>query len=175
MNRTVGLRPFHGSDLAAVVAWQNDALGVAQRLGRPFPVDEAAAQQWLAQATSREAFPTQVVFALTLDTTPHPIGLVQLREIHWLHRSGEVGVCIAEPTLQGQGLGGAALGQILAYGFDRLGLERLWARVRADNRAALALFAKAGFQREGVLRRHVFQEGQRRDVVLLGLLAGERP
>ena len=43
----------------------------------------------------------------------------------------------------------------------------------ADNDVALKAQAAAGFRREGYLRRHVFKDGEYRDVVLLAILADE--
>jgi RimJ/RimL family protein N-acetyltransferase len=57
--------------------------------------------------------------------------------------------------------------------FCEMGLDKVWAEVMADNDNALKMMTAAGFVREGYLRGHVLKAGQRRDVVLLGILAAD--
>ncbi|XP_057958136.1 uncharacterized protein LOC131151003 [Malania oleifera] len=52
-------------------------------------------------------------------------------------------------------------------------LERLEALVDADNRGSQRVLEKAGFKREGVLRKYLTVKGKTRDVVMFSLLSTE--
>jgi RimJ/RimL family protein N-acetyltransferase len=60
------------------------------------------------------------------------------------------------------------------WGFDTLNLNRVFLRVFADNARAIRCYAKVGYQQEGRLRQHDFYNGAYRDVLIMGLLRGER-
>jgi RimJ/RimL family protein N-acetyltransferase len=64
---------------------------------------------------------------------------------------GEIGVLLRREAT-GRGLASKALQLVDAFAFDTLALHRLVADVDPDNTASLALFLRAGYQREGLLR-----------------------
>ena len=59
----------------------------------------------------------------------------------------------------------------MRYGFEELGLERLWARFHAGNEGSRRLLETLGFAHEGTLRGHVLRDGERRDCLLYGRFA----
>lgn len=73
----------------------------------------------------------------------------------------------------GRGLGTEATRLIVGYGFDQLGLHRIALEVYAFNPRARAVYEKAGFVAEGVLRHALLWDGQRIDAVVMSILAGE--
>lgn len=80
---------------------------------------------------------------------------------------GEIGVILA-PDAQGRGLASAALALVEQYGFGPLGLHRIAADIDPENTASLALFERAGYQREGLLRGNWLTHLGQRDSVILG-------
>ncbi|KAI3469589.1 hypothetical protein Pfo_026252 [Paulownia fortunei] len=53
-------------------------------------------------------------------------------------------------------------------------LERLEGFVDADNRGSQRVLEKAGFEREGVLRKHIIMKGKSRDMVVFSLLSSDQ-
>ena len=49
---------------------------------------------------------------------------------------------------------------MLRYGFDILGLHRVFARRRVENLASRRIMAKLGMREEGVLRENVLARGE---------------
>lgn len=98
------------------------------------------------------------------------VGRVTLH--HWDrdNRRAEVGFIVAR-SQWGRGVASEAVRAVLGYGFGALGLHRVEADVHPDNAGSLALLARVGFQREGVLRERWFTYGAWSDSVVLGLLA----
>jgi UDP-4-amino-4,6-dideoxy-N-acetyl-beta-L-altrosamine N-acetyltransferase len=100
-------------------------------------------------------------------------GFLSLTGVASRHRRAFWGWYIGEAAARGRGAGRAAQALGLDLAFDALGLEKVSAEVLANNDVALKAQAAAGFRREGYLREHVFKDGRRHDVVLLGILADE--
>ena len=78
------------------------------------------------------------------------------------------------PEHRGRGHGTAAQRQLAAYLFAHTAVERVEADTDVANVAEQRALEKAGFTREGVLRRAQFREGAWHDMVLYSKLRGER-
>ena len=77
------------------------------------------------------------------------------------------------PEQRGKGHGAEAQRLMAAYLFEHTYLERVEAGTEADNVAEQRALEKAGFTREGVLRRACFRGGAWRDMVVYSKLRGE--
>lgn len=82
---------------------------------------------------------------------------------------------ILRRTAQGLGLGRKSIALASAYAFDTLHLHRLVADIDPDNGASLAMFERAGFVREGLLRANWKTHIGLRDTVLLAKLRSDIP
>lgn len=93
--------------------------------------------------------------------------------LHFLDdRQVEVGITL-DPTKQGKGYAAEALRGVLDYLFGPLGKHRVTATTDAENRAAVALFERLGFRREGHYRKNVWFKGNWGDEFLFAILAEE--
>ncbi|MBU0623519.1 MAG: GNAT family N-acetyltransferase [Candidatus Thermoplasmatota archaeon] len=77
------------------------------------------------------------------------------------------------PAFWGKGIMTEALGVIIQYGFDHMGLHRIEVLTSHHNKRSQKLIRRLGFKREGVLRDHYFIEGRFSDDVLFSLLKEE--
>ena len=82
---------------------------------------------------------------------------------------------IGERNRHGKGLAREALGLVVGYAFETLNLHKLYLRVVAFNKRALALYRAFGFVEEGVQRQHAFLRGRYYDVVLMGVATPRVP
>jgi RimJ/RimL family protein N-acetyltransferase len=80
---------------------------------------------------------------------------------------------IGEASYRGKGYGSDALQLILRYAFRELNLYRVGLDITANNGPAIRACEKAGFQREGAMRRAVSRDGQHIDRILMGILRDE--
>jgi RimJ/RimL family protein N-acetyltransferase len=109
-------------------------------------------------------------FAIRLRQTQQLIGFARFTRVQWHHGTAEFGLGIGEAGQRNRGYGGDALRLALRYAFHELNLHRLTAIVPASNDGALRFFARAGFATEAVRRESISRDGQRWDLVYLGLL-----
>lgn len=77
------------------------------------------------------------------------------------------------PEARGKGHGSAAQRLAAAYLFDNTYLERVEAGTESGNVGEQRALEKAGFTREGVLRKACFRAGEWRDMVVYSKLRGE--
>ena len=78
------------------------------------------------------------------------------------------------PRWYGRGYATRAVRLLTRWGFDHVGLARLWAGTLPENVASQRVLEKAGFRREGLLRgRLPGLEGSRADSTMFGLLPGD--
>jgi ribosomal-protein-serine acetyltransferase len=99
------------------------------------------------------------------------VGWAQL-EIDGPARSGEVGYWL-DAGFVGRGLVTRAVTAVLDHAFGPLGLDRVGLPTTIDNTRSRSVAERLGFTQEGVLREAAAFPGERRDLVVYGLLARE--
>lgn len=72
-----------------------------------------------------------------------------------------------------QGIGEEGVKAMVQFGFEHMQLNRIDAATIANNIATLHLLEKVGFQREGTIREHSWQDGTYHDLAMYGLLRSE--
>jgi RimJ/RimL family protein N-acetyltransferase len=158
------LSAFEGADSEQLFAWINTPELV--RLNAPFkPVHAASHAEWFA-ALGRD--PSRIAFAIRSMPKRRLLGMVQLIEIHPVHRNAEMIIRIGAAADQGKGHGSAALRLLLDFAWRDLNLHRVAARAFATNKRAIAAYKKSGFVHEGTAREAAFIDGSWTDMVLFG-------
>jgi RimJ/RimL family protein N-acetyltransferase len=77
-----------------------------------------------------------------------------------IYRLGaEIGYWIGEPYW-GQGIATKAVELVTEYGFNRLGLERIYSGVFDFNKASQKVLEKSGFTLEGIFKKSVIKNGR---------------
>lgn len=160
------IRAVEVADLELTRRWRNDPQVSNPALGRRFPITEVGERAWF-EGLAQSAFPTRLVWAVA-DADSNIVGLVQLADLHWIHRTAEFGVWIG-PEHWGRGHAGRATRLVCDVARRDLGLRQLRLSVLAGHDAALAVYEKNGFVREGVQRSAVLIDGAPADLVLMVL------
>ena len=86
-----------------------------------------------------------------------------------LRHSAELGYWLGKP-FWGRGIVTAAVKAVTAYGFETFGLIRVAAWLKTSNGASARVLEKAGYEREGLLRRAVLKAGVPMDYLLYAIL-----
>jgi RimJ/RimL family protein N-acetyltransferase len=101
------------------------------------------------------------------------IGLANLFGLSWSHGDTWLGIGLGERAYWGKGYGTDAVRVLLRYAFTELNLRRVTLGVFAYNPRAIKSYEKAGFTVEGRLRQYIAREGQRHDMIIMGVLREE--
>lgn len=167
IGKQVFLRPLERSDIdAGYHDWIND-YEVSRGLLNSFPQTREDLEAYL----ERSAQPDCVIFAVCDKADDTFIGTTRLSSIDWVHRHAIYGGMIGPAEYRGKGYGSDMLVQILRYGFHFLGLNRIWSAAWIEHEVTLkSNLDKVGMKKEGILRQHVFKNGEFHDCVALGIL-----
>ena len=101
------------------------------------------------------------------------IGFVYFIGTSWPHGDTWMGIGLGEREYWGKGYGTDAVRVILRYAFTELNLRRVTLYVFAYNERAIRSYEKAGFKVEGRLRQYIARDGQRYDMIFMGILREE--
>ena len=101
------------------------------------------------------------------------LGDVELWINSWGNRDAFVGIGIGERAFWGKGYGSDAMQLILRYAFTELNLRRVSLSVFDFNERAVRSYQKAGFRLEGRQRQVMQREGNRWDILYMGILREE--
>jgi diamine N-acetyltransferase len=167
----VYLRALERSDLDRTWKWHNDA-GLYETLVSPFRyVSQAAEEEWIRQKVAYSQ--TEIQLAICLKEGRQHIGNIHLRNIDWVSRHAEAGIFIGEEEHRSKGYGPQALRLVLRHAFVDLGLRRVHLTVLDDNQRAIRAYEKCGLVVEGRLRKHAYKRGEFRDLIVMGICAGD--
>ncbi len=136
----------------------------------PYSLKDAA--DWIEKThkdfATREAFQ----FAIVLKDTGEVIGGAGLHSINWNNRKAEVGYLIRKQD-RGKGYATEVAKLLLNHAFKDLQLNKIGARMFAENEASRKILEKCGFTLEGTFRKERFKDGIYYDELRYGLLYSE--
>jgi [ribosomal protein S5]-alanine N-acetyltransferase len=165
------LRPFRGSDAADLARLLADRAIAEMTLRIPHPYTLADAESWIASQPDKFASGKSVVFASTLRDSGALIGAFGL-DVDRAHDRAELGYWIGRPYWN-NGYGTEAAREVVRYGFEVLGLNRIFAGYFTRNVASGRIQERIGFRREGVQAQHIKKWDRYEDVVMKGILRGD--
>lgn len=113
------------------------------------------------------------VFAIKLKENNHIIGIAGFDDIVKENKVATLFIGIGDKSIRGNGYGREALNLLLKHGFLELDFHRIQLNVLEFNLAAINLYEKFGFKREGTYREFVLRDGNRFDLFLYGLLRSQ--
>ena len=112
----------------------------------------------------------RVLWAIVLKEGSKLIGATLLEKIDWRNRDAESGIVIGDKSEWRRGHASEAMRLRTEYAFMELGLRKVWTGVWLPNAGSRRALEKAGYRQCGLMRRHVFVDGQWHDVWLAEVL-----
>jgi RimJ/RimL family protein N-acetyltransferase len=165
----VSLRPFRADDLPTMRDWFRDRDIAATWASHPVNPDTL----FEADLTGRFAsFDREGHFAVENELGEF-IGRVDFGALHPVDRTVEISILLGATAGRGKGYGTDAFHVLIQHLFLDRQVERIWLSVLAWNEAAIRLYEKLGFVHEGRLRETIWLNGERHDLLLMGLLKSE--
>ncbi len=166
------LRPLERSDSLAIQrsAGNREISDTMISIPHPYPTDEAL--RYCARQQDERKAGRAVTFVIELKAEGAFGGLVELRGIDREHLLGELSFWL-DVGAWGHGYMTEAVRAIVRYGFEDLGLNRLFAYHMVRNPASGRVLEKNGFKQEGLLRQRVRKWGKFEDVALWAILQKE--
>jgi RimJ/RimL family protein N-acetyltransferase len=117
-----------------------------------------------------EEDPATLMLAICERPTARAVGHTGLVRIDWVSRAAIFFIAIGDPADWSRGFGGEATRLICDHAFDTMNLQRIQLHVWAGNEPAVKAYERAGFEREGVLRRAMYHAGRYEDFYVMAKL-----
>jgi len=165
------LRPPELTDAARIQALADDPDVAGMLTPMPYPYTLESAQSWIrlghAEIESGESYP----FVIIRKADNLLIGAVEVgNEVR--HQRGEMGYWLGK-AYWGQGYVTEAARRVVQFGFEVVGLHRIFATHYAHNPASGRVMQKIGMQYEGTLRGHIVKWDKPVDLLMYAILQDE--
>lgn len=167
--KNINLWAIERPDLVQNYSWGNDPELVKLTGITPLPRSGWEIERWYE---SIQGNPNTFVFSIKLNDSIY-IGNVEITNLDWRNRKGEIGVMIGDKKSRGKGYGTEAILLMCRFGFEEMNLHKIYARILAYNDRAIKTFEKCGFKKEGIERDGYYVGGEYRDIITYGILKGE--
>lgn len=162
------LRPFRPEDIDDVYAYAWRPGWGRYLASFPEPYTYKDAEKFVGRSILRDS--TQdFVFAIELDQ--RVIGEIHLR-VEIPHGAAKLGFGINR-RYWGRGIATEAAMAIVEWGFQVVGLNRIYARIDPRNLAGIRILETLGMQKEGLLRSHRYHHEEQADEAFYGILSTE--
>ncbi len=162
------LRPFVSEDASEVQRLAGEREIAANTLRIPHPYSLEMAREWIGSLAGSFDHSEQVVFAVVRATDHQLVGAVGL-VIDPDNRAAEMGYWIGKPYWS-QGYCTEAARKVLDYGFEQLGLNRIFASTFRRNTASARVLQKLGMVLEGTARQAILKWGRYEDLEIYAML-----
>jgi len=165
------LRLHTPSDIPALMPLIGAREIAATTLRIPHPYFEADAQDFIAGTQEELLNGSGLRLGIVVRESDALCGGVGLR-IESDHRRAELGYWIGVPY-RGKGYATEAARAMVQYGFETLGLHRIFASHFVNNSASGGVLRKIGMRHEGSQRGHILKWGEFLDIEMYGMVAAD--
>jgi RimJ/RimL family protein N-acetyltransferase len=169
----VQLQPFSADDFPRVIAWIQTPEMMVQWGGSQlfsFPLDARQLQIYLHFSQGDKAIAR---IYKVVNEAGEVVGHIELGAINPYNGTASICRVFIDPLFRGRGYCADMVRQVMAVGFNELGLRRIDLRVYAFNNPAIQCYQAAGFKYEGLLRQAQRVGDQLWDVVLMAIMHDE--
>ncbi len=121
--------------------------------------------------------PGTMMFSIRSAQTGELLGCCGLCYISWIHRNADLSLYIGwqNAYIDDRGYAEESCRLLFRYGFQELGLEKIWTEIYEFDEPKLKLYQRLGFRQDGLLRRQYQYDGKWWDSRILSLLRDEFP
>jgi RimJ/RimL family protein N-acetyltransferase len=172
MARGVSLRSFRREDWPAVHRWFNSPQATANLLEYRDSFSEEDAKAWVRRAMDESGEDRK--WAVLYEGIEEPVGYTALYGLG-RQTAPELGTIVADERVVGKGVGREAERLTNAIAYEEFGAHKVYGRIPTTNEAAKKAVIYNGWQREGVLRRHVRHGDRLIDVEIWGGFPEDAP
>lgn len=165
---TIKLRPLRKEDYSKTLEWRNNLELSRMVQSHPFPISDELEIKWY-ETILTDTGNKSVYFAIE-NVNQDFIGLVFLNNINWIHRICWFHIIIGEAKARNKGVGYETMKLIIDYAFNTLNLRKIMLEVLIDNKAAIGLYKKVGFVKEGLLKDQYMYNGDVIDSLIMSIV-----
>jgi len=140
-------------DSEKLARWRSNIFLSDQLMRAPSDYNTRSAMEWIENCRNDANQYFRGVFVNT-EPTGTLVGVTRLMFIDKKTQTAELGIFIGDKQYQGCGVGRKALAMTMKRAFQKIGLRKIYLKVRVDNQRAVKLYRSFGFIEEGTMRDH---------------------
>ncbi len=142
---------------------------VTRYYGQEPLVNKEQAQQFVEFFEKNYKEKRGIRWGIQIKGTTTLIGTIGFNAWSPKHKRAEIGYEL-HPDHWRKGYATEVVSKVISYGFTELELTRIGAIVFIENKASNELLLKLGFEKEGILRNYMYQNGMPHDTNVYSLL-----
>lgn len=163
----VSIRKFEEGDIPLKVKWINNAQN-NKYLSYDIPISVDGTLAWFNKIKTVNS---RFDFVILCDNMP--VGLIGLLNIDAKNNIGEYYISMGNDSFKGKGVATKASILLLRFAFSKLKMNKVFLKVETGNNAAIKLYEKLGFSRDGIFRSDIFKNNNYFDKYLYSMLLSE--
>ena len=98
-----------------------------------------------------------------------PLGFVGYEKLNGKNRNAKFYIGIGSKKDWGKGFAKEIMEKFLEYGFHELNIRKIFLTVYKNNPSAISIYKHFGFKEEGILKEHIYKNGNYIDIALMSL------
>ncbi|MBB3112768.1 RimJ/RimL family protein N-acetyltransferase [Paenibacillus phyllosphaerae] len=165
------LRPFQLSDAKRVQELAGNIEVARTTLGIPHPYPIEAAESWIEAAWQFAERGERYAWAMAEKENDTLLGCMSIG-VTKAHQRAELAYWVGRPYW-GQGYATEAAKRVVAFGFEELALNRIFAAAMSKNPGSYTVMIKLGMKKEGEMKQHLLKWETFEDLVYYGLLRSD--
>ena len=120
--------------------------------------------------------PTTLMFAIRDMKSSQLLGCCGFVYINWVHRHADLSLYIGweDAYIDDQGYAQESCKLLMNYGFNELGLNKIWTEIYEFDEKKKMLYKKFEFKQDGLLRENYWFDGRWWDSIILSKLFSDR-
>ena len=162
----VYLRPVAEDDYVFINRGENNPI-VREQLFLAFP---AGLRETAGKLSEYQSSKETIILAIIEKKSHQIVGLTAYFRVDYVSRAAVFYLALLDPQYWSKKYGFETTQLMVKYAFDTLNLNRIQLHVCAENIAAIKIYERSGFQKEGVLRKAMFRNGKYIDFWVMGVL-----
>jgi len=169
----VYFRALEVEDHKTIYKWRQDPVYKKGVMSHHRYTSIETEKKWIESAIEKHEKGEEVRLALIEKGTDELIGMFSLIDIDHFHRNACFQWVIGQAEKRGKGYTIEGAIKFAHYVFNQLGLIRIWGQVLEDNANVLSFMSRRYpnvIQKEGVMRKAWFKDGEFKDLVIIAVL-----
>lgn len=166
------LRPLEDSDAPTLYENVKEYEMARWLINLPHPYPEGGAMEFIRKVRGLMETGESYELAIESRETSGVLGVMSFCRVDKKNRNAEVGYWVAKAH-RGRGIATEAGLALLAFGFEKLSLERIYSKCFVENIPSQRVLEKLGMRYEGTFRHEVLKEDRFIDMKYYSILKDE--
>lgn len=166
----VYLTAVEKGDLEQLKNWRNNTY-FRKHFREYKEINDVMQENWFQNKVLNDN--STIMFSIRKEGTDELLGCCGLCYINWVHRNADLSLYIGwnNEYIDKAGYAEESCNLLFNYGFNELGLNKIWTEIYEFDEKKKALYEKLGFDLDGVLRENYFYDGKWWNSYIFSLLS----